>query len=293
MININKLKGELTNPVVTVGTFDGVHLGHQKIMRKLVTRAGEISGNSVVVTYHPHPLEILKDEHYPYLLSEKEKKEDFLKNLGIDYVLWLDFNKKMANMPAPDFVKDCFVNKLHAKEIIVGYDWHFGRNQEGDYHLLRKLQAKYNFQVDVVKEVLIKGNIVSSTKIREYLNEGKVEAANSMLGRNYSILGRIKDIWKNRDNAYYEAEFIKNEFRKLLPKTGIYSANINKHDESLKVLLQVVKNGKKESDNMEIFFSHDLTIPESPAEIFVKNNLDLDINKLDKKIVQNLLHKQN
>ncbi len=241
MENISKLKHKLKNPIVTVGTFDGVHLGHQKIILKLVERAKKTDGVSIVVTYHPHPLEILRQEHFPYLLSEKHKKEEFLKNLGIDHVVWLDFDKDMAEMKPELFVQDCFVNKLNAQEIILGYDWHFGKNRKGDYHLLKKLQKKYDFKVDMVKEVLVAGKIVSSTKIREYLNKGNIQAANKMLGRTYSVFGTTDKFFKTKTYNLYKSKFIKHESRKLLPKSGVYLANITENNNKFKVLLNIKK----------------------------------------------------
>jgi len=223
MKSIHKIKHKLKNPVITVGTFDGVHLGHQKIMQTLVKRAKAIDGVSVVITYHPHPLEILNHRHFPYLLSEKVKKENFLKEIGIDYVLWLDFDEQLANLSPEKFIKEYFVDKLSAKEIIIGYDWHFGKNREGDYHLLKKFEKMYCYKVDVAKEVKVGNEIVSSTKIREYIRDGKIESAQKMLGRNYSILGKVVPGDKiGRQLGFPTTNLEPLEPRKLLPQCGVY-----------------------------------------------------------------------
>ena len=223
MKSIHKIKHKLKNPVVTVGTFDGVHLGHQKIMQTLVQRAKAIDGISVVITYHPHPLEILNNKHFPYLLTEKIKKEEFLKKMGIDYVLWLDFDKKLANLSPEDFIKQYFVGKLAAKEIIIGYDWHFGKNREGDYHLLKKFEKIYGYKTDIVKEVRRGKKIVSSTKIREYIRDGKLELAQKMLGRYYSILGKVVPGDRiGRQLGFPTINLEPLEPRKLLPQCGVY-----------------------------------------------------------------------
>ena len=223
MQSIYRIKHKLKNPVVTVGTFDGVHLGHQKIMKTLVDRAKAIEGVSVVITYHPHPLEILNNVHFPYLLTEKIKKEKFLTKIGIDYVLWLDFNSELAELTAKNFIKEYFVEKLSSKEIIVGYDWHFGKNRDGDYHLLKKYEKLYDYKTDIVKEVRINNGIVSSTKIREYIKTGELDSAINMLGRNYSIMGKVVQGDKiGRQLGFPTINLEPIESRKLLPQSGVY-----------------------------------------------------------------------
>ncbi|MBC8526247.1 MAG: bifunctional riboflavin kinase/FAD synthetase [Candidatus Cloacimonetes bacterium] len=227
MKSIHKIKHKLKNPVVTVGTFDGVHLGHQKIMQTLVKRARAIDGVSVVITYHPHPLEILNKKHFPYLLTEKVKKEEFLKEMGIDYVLWLDFNEELVNLSPEDFIKEYFVDKLAAEEIIIGYDWHFGKDRAGDYHLLKKFEKIYGYKTDIVKEVRRGKKIVSSTKIREYIRNGKLELAQKMLGRNYSILGKIVQGDKiGRQLGFPTTNLKPIETRKLFPQSGVYLTKV-------------------------------------------------------------------
>lgn len=254
MKSIHKIKHKLKNPVVTVGTFDGVHLGHQKIMHKLVERAKQLDGVSVVITYHPHPLEILNNRKYPYLLTEKEKKESILKELGVDYVLWLDFDNNLANLPAEEFIKEYFVNQLQAKEIIVGYDWHFGKNREGDYHLLQKQAHLYGYKVDMVREVKIDGEIVSSTKIRDYIRNGKVDKANTMLGRPYSILGKVVGGDKlGRKLGFPTTNLVPKEERKLLPQCGVYLTKTSYNKQNLWGLTYIGKKPTIKLDNKKKF----------------------------------------
>lgn len=250
MRELYKVKNKLKNPVVTVGTFDGVHLGHQKIMYTLVDRAKQVDGVAIVITYYPHPLEILNNRKYPYLLTERVKKEQIIKELGIDYVLWLNFDTNMANLPAEEFIKKYFVNQLHAKEIIVGYDWHFGKNREGDYHLLKTQSKLYDYKVDMVGEVKINGEIVSSTKIREYIRNGQIEKANTMLGRSYSILGKVVAGDKlGRKLGFPTTNLVPQEKRKLLPQCGVYLTKILFHKENLWGLTYVGKKPTVKLDN--------------------------------------------
>ncbi|MEA2103961.1 MAG: bifunctional riboflavin kinase/FAD synthetase [Candidatus Cloacimonadota bacterium] len=276
MKNIHQIKHKLKNPVVTVGTFDGVHLGHQKIMRLLIERAKKINGTSVVITYHPHPLEILRERHYPYLLTEQSKKEDFLKKIGIDYVLWLDFDKKLAGMSPLDFVEEYFVEKITAKEIIVGYDWHFGKNQEGDFHLLKKYENKFNFKVDMVDKVLVEGETVSSTIIRKYLQQGRIQKVNQMLGRKYSIIANI--ISKKGKKDIYAIKLKAEEFRKLFPNRGLYFSKLVIGQREVYALSIFEQNFADTSQTkiIKCYFSSPDEIEHSDVELFMIKKLPRD-----------------
>ncbi|MEA3476064.1 MAG: bifunctional riboflavin kinase/FAD synthetase [Candidatus Cloacimonadota bacterium] len=274
MKSIHKIKHKLKNLVVTVGTFDGVHLGHQKIMQTLVKRAKAIDGISVVITYHPHPLEILNNKHFPYLLTEKIKKEEFLKKIGIDYVLWLDFDNRLANLSPEDFIKAYFVDKLSAKEIIVGYDWHFGKNRTGNYHLLKRYEKVYGYKTDIVKEVKIGKKIVSSTKIREYIRDGKIESAQKMLGRYYSILGKVVPGDKiGRQLGFPTINLEPVEPRKLLPQCGVYLTKTEFKQNKMCGLTNIGKKPTIKKNNRKKFietyiFDFDKEIYSKKIELF-------------------------
>ncbi|RLC44391.1 MAG: bifunctional riboflavin kinase/FAD synthetase [Candidatus Cloacimonadota bacterium] len=228
MKSLRDIKHKLKNPVVTLGTFDGVHLGHQAIMRFLKNRAKIIDGVTVVITYHPHPLEILYNKHFPYLLTEKQTKEQLLKEIGIDYVLWLDFDKNLSQKTPLSFIEEYFVQKLQAKEIIAGYDWHFGKCQQGDFNLLKKCETVYHYKAHLVNEVIVDGRPVSSTLIRNYLLEGNITYANKLLGHKYCLLGKIVSGEKiGRIIGFPTVNIQQKEKRKLIPKSGVYLTNIN------------------------------------------------------------------
>jgi len=293
MKNICNIRSNLKKPVVTLGTFDGVHLGHKKILAELVSRAKLIDGNSIVVTYHPHPIEILEERKYPYLLSEKELKQELLKNMGVDYVLWFDFDKEKANMEPEKFVQEYFVEKLRSKEIILGYDWHFGKERKGDYHLLKKMEDRYGFRVDMVKEKVINGEIVSSTKIRKYLKDGDVESANSMLGREYSISGEIVDVI-DLNEKYYGYNFKKIENRKLLPKAGLYKIKVAGVNKELNAFMHIKNINQEDGKEIILYYDNDRKLQNINNFKYIKitENLDLEVNNLDNKMIYNLLHTQ-
>jgi len=227
MKNLHKIKKHLINPVVTLGTFDGVHIGHKALLERVVERTKALNGVSIVITYHPHPIEILKKKVYPFLLTEKIKKEHFMKEIGIDYVLWLDFDVNLAHLTPQEFVKEYLCDQIGAKEIILGYDWHFGKNRAGDYHLLKKMESELHFHVEMVDEVLIDDEIVSSTAIRKYLSEGNIQRANKMLGRNYCIIGTVEKGDQIGTGFGYPTINLKPaEIRKLYPAIGVYLTQI-------------------------------------------------------------------
>lgn len=227
MKDIHKIQKNLKNPVVTIGTFDGVHVGHKALLIRMVERTKALDGVSIVITYHPHPIEILKKKVYPFLLTEKIKKEQFLKAIGIDYVLWLDFDMNLAHLTPEEFVRDYLYKQIGAKEIIIGYDWHFGKNRSGDFHLLKKMEQELGFHVEIVDEVLVDDEIVSSTVIRKYLNEGNIQRANKMLGRNYCIMGTVeKGSQVGREFGYPTCNLKPLEIRKLYPAIGVYLTQI-------------------------------------------------------------------
>jgi riboflavin kinase/FMN adenylyltransferase len=182
---------DFKHPVVAMGTFDGVHLGHQKLLEKLKEKAKAVNGESVVITYYHHPLETIHKTTFPYLLTEKDKKEELIKKLGIDYVLYLDFNEKMAQMEPEKFLKDIIIDEVKAKELIVGYDTHFGKNRAGEYEFLKKNEARFGYTIEFVEPFKIENMIISSSIIRDFIREGDIIDALKLLGRYYSVAGFV------------------------------------------------------------------------------------------------------
>ncbi len=211
------------NPVITMGNFDGVHLGHQKLLMLLKNRAAEIQGESIVLTYYHHPFETLHKKPYPYLLTEKAKKERILLDLGIDHVLFLHFDDRISDMSATDFLKNILVQLLHPVEIFIGYDSHFGRNRCGDFKFLKMNEENYSYLTQHVPPVKCSGQIVSSTLIRKCISEGQVEAAKLYLNREYSISGKVvhgKGI--GHTIGFPTINLLPDDPHKLIPRRGIY-----------------------------------------------------------------------
>jgi riboflavin kinase/FMN adenylyltransferase len=179
------------NTVMTIGNFDGVHLGHQKILSLVIHEARKLKGTPIVMTFDPHPMKVLAPERDVRLLMTFEEKARLMKKAGIRVLLSIPFTKEFANMPPDTFITNVLVNTIHAKEIIVGSQYAFGKNKKGTIDLLRRRGKKYGFAVHAVRQAKVHGHIVSSSSIRALLMKGAVKEVSLFLGRAYSIEGKV------------------------------------------------------------------------------------------------------
>ena len=182
----------IPNAVVTIGTFDGVHLGHQAIFNKMKSLAQSIGGKTVVVTFNPHPRQVLNidSSNLRFLCTPEEKLEKF-EEFGIDNVVIINFTKEFSRTPSEVFIKDYIIDHIHPAYIVVGYDHHFGKNRMGDFELLNDMMRLYGFKVVRVEAQDVENIAVSSTKIRNALAVGNVKSANRLLGYTYSISAEV------------------------------------------------------------------------------------------------------
>jgi riboflavin kinase / FMN adenylyltransferase len=214
-----------TNAVVTIGTFDGVHVGHQQIIKQLKEEADRINGETVIITFHPHPRSVVKASKPVYLLSTLEEKISLLTTFGIDHLIVVPFDKNFSEQKPEDYVTNFLFEKCKPHTLIIGYDHRFGKNRAGDYHLLEHFGKQLGFTVKEIPEHLINEVTVSSTNIREALLKGDVQTANSYLGYNYFFEGIIVDGNKlGRTLGYPTANIIIHDEDKLVPVNGIYVA---------------------------------------------------------------------
>ena len=177
--------------VVTIGNFDGVHLGHRAILERVRQRARELGGQAVAVTFNPHPVKVLRPEVNLPLLTTQDQKLKLLADSGLDAVVVLPFTREFAALPAREFVRRYFSERLQAREVVVGHDYCFGRGREGNIELLREMGTIHGFTVQVVWAVEVQGAVVSSSLIRAMLRLGKVTEAGRLLGRSYGVAGRV------------------------------------------------------------------------------------------------------
>lgn len=188
---IKNFTEKLPNPILTLGNFDGVHLGHQAIFRKVVERAHSTNGTSIAFTFEPHPLKVLAPERSPRLLNTFHAKMKLIESSGIQVVVCADFTREFAEQNPEEFAKSVLVDKIGVREVYVGYDYAFGRGREGSIASLKAMGESYGFFVGVVEAVQVNGTIVSSSLVRDLVSDGRVDEAPRYLGRFYSIEGNV------------------------------------------------------------------------------------------------------
>src|SRR6056297_915896 len=220
----------IKNPVVTTGTFDGVHIGHKTILNRLRKIADNIEGETVLITFHPHPRKVL----YPdtkgknlRLISTQREKIELLKSTGLDHLIIIGFTLEFAKITSHEFVEDILVGKLGAKRIIVGFNHHFGHNKEGDYDYLYKLARTHDFEVEEIPEQDVENETVSSTSIRAALSEGRIQRANAYLDHFYIMMGYLKDGHPRcRDAGFPTYSVGIEEQVKLIPPQRVYAISL-------------------------------------------------------------------
>ena len=240
--SFDSLKG-IKNPVVTTGTFDGVHVGHQVIIRRLKKLARVHDGESVLITFHPHPRRVLypegKGKDLLLICSQKEKKV-LLEKTGLDHLVIIEFTRQFSQISSRQFVEELLIGKLNAKVIVVGFNHPFGHNREGDFSYLYNLSRDYGFEVEEIPEQDIHNESVSSTKIRKALLEGNIQRANAYLDHYYILKGKTS-IHPERSGQFGRPVYIISleEDVKLIPPDGVYAVNIQNGEEVEKGLISV------------------------------------------------------
>ena len=215
---------KVPNAVVTIGTFDGVHRGHQEILKNMVNRAKELGGESVVVTFYPHPRQVLSHDSGIRFISTQEEKISHLEALGIDNLIIIKFTKEFAAIPSEDFIKNFIVKNIQPAVLIIGYDHHFGKGRTGDFDMLYELGSQYHFKVEKIQEQDVDNVAVSSTKIRQFLENGDIKHANMLLGYEFSYTGKvIHGQQVGHKMGYPTANIDVAEEFQLIEKQGVYA----------------------------------------------------------------------
>jgi riboflavin kinase/FMN adenylyltransferase len=224
------------NAAVTIGTFDGVHCGHVQIINQLKKEARENNGESVIITFDPHPRMILNEgkKVAPInLLNTLPEKTALLKQQGIDHLVIVPFTKDFSEQTAEEYIENFLVDNFHPQTIIIGYDHHFGKDRKGDYKLLEEFQQKFNYKVKEIPVHVLHHVTISSTKIRQALCEGDIQTANECLGYDYFFEGRVIDGNKlGRTLGYPTANIHVNNENKLIPANGIYAVTVSIESEN-------------------------------------------------------------
>jgi len=232
---------------VTIGTFDGVHFGHQQIIKKLVNEAKKERGKSVLLTFFPHPRMVLQKDSSLELINTIDERSELLEKTGLDYLIIHPFSKEFSRLSALSFVRDVLVNQLNTSKLIIGYDHHFGKNREGNIEQLSEYSELYNFSVEEIPAQDIDEVSISSTKIRKALANGHLKTANNYLGYNFMLTGTVVNGKQLGGKIGFPTANIDiKETYKLIPKTGVYvvKSEINK-----KVIFGMMNIGNRPTIN--------------------------------------------
>ena len=224
MITQNLKEYNSTKPsVITVGTFDGIHIGHKEIINELCLISKKKKLKSIILSFSPHPKIVLKNSSDIMLINSMDEKVDILNKYNLDYFLIKEFTIEFSRLTALEFVRDILVNKLNVKHIIVGYDHHFGRNRDASIIQLKEFGELYNFEITEIKPKKVNNNSVSSTKIRNLLLDGNIELANKYLDSYFSLTGLvIKGMGRGKNLGFPTANIKINDEYKLIPRNGVY-----------------------------------------------------------------------
>lgn len=226
--------------VITIGTFDGVHKGHEKIIRAVKTRAGSIGGEAVIITFHPHPRKVVNPFSSLQLINTLPEKIDLLSAKGIDHLVIVPFTSKFADLDAEQYISDFIVDLFHPASIIIGYDHHFGKDRRGNFLLLEQHKVKYNYElVEIPKHVLHQIDI-SSTQIRNAIRDGNISLANELLGYSFFFEGKVvKGDGLGRTLGYPTANLVYTDEDKIQLGNGVYAVEVLINNELKKGMLSI------------------------------------------------------
>jgi riboflavin kinase/FMN adenylyltransferase len=226
---IESISNPFTNAVITIGNFDGVHLGHQALFHEVIEKALEIGGTSVAVTFEPHPIRVLQQNGYPPLITLYEQKVELIERTGIDVLICIPFTRAFAAIPAQEFLEEILIRRIGMKAFVVGGDYAFGKNREGNLEFLKKYSSSHHFELIVADWIQSQSNgksRISSTRIRDLVMDGAVGDAQKLLGRHYQIRGTVEH-GRNRGGKLlgFPTANIK-LYDELAPKSGVYAVTV-------------------------------------------------------------------
>ncbi len=237
--NLNSFHAQ--NPVLTIGTFDGVHLGHRKIIDRLHDLAKTINGESVIFTFDPHPRKVVAPgETTLRLLTTLEEKIVLFKQSGIDHLIIYPFTPEFSRLTYEEFVEQVLVDQIHTKFLVVGYDHKFGKNRQGDFEFLKKCADRHEFQIEKLDVLLMNESHISSTKIREAIQQGDFETANAFLGYPFTLHGTVVEGQKlGRKIQFPTANIQASDPDKIIPGYGVYAVNITVMNQTFQGMLNI------------------------------------------------------
>jgi riboflavin kinase / FMN adenylyltransferase len=285
-------KNLFRNPVVTIGNFDGVHIGHRKIFNTLLRVAQETGGDAVVITFSTHPRKVLYPEIPIKVLTTTGEKTNAIFNCGVSNIVLLHFTREMADMPAAEFFNDILIMKIDAREIVIGYDHAFGKNREGNMEFLTALADKRGIGLTKVDEEMFDSNPVSSSWLRKEIEAGNISLANRLLGRHFSVTGIVaKGYGRGRQIGYPTANIIPDIPDKILPGDGVYAVTVRVGEETKWGMLNIGTNPTFENSvrTVEVnIFDFDRNIYEEEITVFFHERIreEVAFSSVDKLVSQ-------
>ncbi|MCO5241994.1 MAG: bifunctional riboflavin kinase/FAD synthetase [Chitinophagaceae bacterium] len=260
-----------------MGAFDGVHSGHKHILNQLKSEAGITGGETVIITFHPHPRKIIGHAHHIRLLNTLEEKIELLSNEGIDHLVVVPFNESFAALSAEDYIKDFLVQRIHPHTIIIGYDHRFGKGRTGDYVMLEQYAGIYGFAVKEIPGKVLNEITVSSTGIRQALQDGDIKTANTLLGYDYFFEGKvIEGNQLGRRLGYPTANLAIENQEKLIPGNGIYAVEVAVEELQYKGMMSIGFNPTVDGTRLSVevnIFNFDRNIYHKTIRVYVKHFL--------------------
>lgn len=268
------------NAVITIGTFDGVHMGHRQIIQRLKTEADAANGETVIITFHPHPRKVVSSAILGIrLINTLEEKTELLREIGIDHLVVVPFTDAFANQPAENYLADFIIGKFHPHTIIIGYDHRFGRDRLGDYRLLEKRAAQYGYRLKEIPKHVLENIAISSTNIREAILHSDIATANKLLGYEFFFSGEVVHGDKlGRKLGYPTANLKITNEEKIIPGNGIYAVyvSLDNSTDKMKGMMSIgfrpTVDGKKRVAEVNIF-DFDKEIYGQNLTVYVKKYL--------------------
>jgi riboflavin kinase / FMN adenylyltransferase len=277
----------IPNPVVTTGSFDGVHIGHKTILNRLKLLAEKQNGESVLITFDPHPRKVLYPENAGKdlkLINSQEEKLELLWKAGLNNVIIIEFTRDFSKITSEQFVRDFLYGILHAKVVVAGFNHHFGFNKEGDYKQLWKWQDKYSFEAEEIPEQEVQHETVSSTKIRQAISEGYIQRANAYLDHYYIIIGQPEKV------TCYEGfnlpDLVKipiTEESKLLPSLGIYAVSVGSGSVYSKGMAIIHKKDEDKPEVLLNIFDRQYLLPDQKVTLYFHKKIHGAVDLTDSK----------
>ncbi len=294
---------EFKNAVVTIGSYDGVHSGHQEILRRINRRAAQCNGESVLITFHPHPrLVVNPDDDSLRLITVLEEKINLLRQYKVNHLVVVPFTKAFSQQTPDEYIRNFLVSKIHPDKILIGYDHRFGNKRTGNIEYLKKFENELGYKVEEIEKQEVDDIVVSSTKIRKSIEAGEIKAATALLNHPFTLSGKVVRGKQRGSQIGFPTANVKPASKhKIIPADGVYAAKVHYKNEVLKSMLYIGRSLDNQSKTVEVNifdFNQDIYEEELTVEFIARTRGDLRFEGMeelkrqlakDKEVVTELL----